>query len=147
MLIKLVKLNLKFYFWQIEPALKHCEIKIHCDHDCLKIWFLFSKVMIMFEVSGESTYFTFKSCLYQCITDKQRWKVSTVKFSAKPNIILSAYTKILFWNFNTTDSFKILEKKFEGIGNCKSLMFGGKWAKLRPDVYLLRQSGTKFCWN
>ena len=69
------------------------------------------------------------------------------QISAKPNIILSAYTKILFWNFNTTDSFKILEKKFEGIGNCKSLMFEGKRAKLQPDVYLLRQSGTKFCRN
>ena len=40
-----------FYLWQIGPLTKHCKVPKCFDKDCVKIFLLFSALLMMFQIS------------------------------------------------------------------------------------------------
>ena len=72
--------QISFYLWWIVSVVKYCKIPKYYDQDCLKIFFLFSALPMMIQISGKSVHLAQKCYFYQKATIKQSWKRFKVKF-------------------------------------------------------------------
>ena len=109
---------------------------------------LLSPLPIMIQLSGKSTKLAQKCQFVQKTTNRKSWKFSKVKFWPKPSIQNKAYIKPLnlelLRQLNSFVFSSRLEKCFEVTENAQKLKCKGDWAKLLPNICLLRQSWTKY---